>query len=59
MTVSYEYADSVNPNPSAVVDADGAQTLYDWDDRVFLPESLTQRVYSQPSSTMLTVISSS
>ena len=36
MTVSYEYADSVNPNPSAVIDADGAQTLYDWDDRGLL-----------------------
>ena len=36
MTVSYEYADSVNPNPSAVTDADGAQTLYDWDDRGLL-----------------------
>jgi len=36
MTVSYEYADSVNPNPSAVIDADGAQTLYDWDERGLL-----------------------
>lgn len=36
MTVSYEYADSVSPNPSAVTDADGAQTLYDWDDRGLL-----------------------
>ena len=36
MTVSYEYADSVNPNPSAAIDADGAQTLYDWDDRGLL-----------------------
>lgn len=36
MTVSYEYADSVNPNPSAVIDADGAQTLYDWDGRGLL-----------------------
>ena len=36
MTVSYEYADSVNPNPSAVIDTDGAQTLYDWDDRGLL-----------------------
>ena len=36
MTVSYEYADSVNPNPSTVIDADGAQTLYDWDDRGLL-----------------------
>ena len=36
MTVSYEYADSVNSNPSAVIDADGAQTLYDWDDRGLL-----------------------
>ena len=36
MTVSYEYADSMNPNPSAVTDADGAQTLYDWDDRGLL-----------------------
>ena len=59
MTVSYEYADSVNPNPSAVIDADGAQTLYDWDERGLLTRALTQRVYPQPSSTMLTVISSS
>ena len=36
MTVSYEYTDSMNPNPSAVIDADGAQTLYDWDDRGLL-----------------------
>ena len=36
MTVSYEYTDSMNPNPSAVTDADGAQTLYDWDDRGLL-----------------------
>ena len=36
MTVSYEYTDSVSPNPSAVTDADGAQTLYDWDDRGLL-----------------------